>query len=80
MDDGRIIEGTAQGFIDHPKFTEFRQELERLGFIKIEPSWWNGDKVLTNFKLNGSLFKKGEPFLCASALGIRFQVKNKNKK
>lgn len=80
LEDGRVIEGTSQAFIDHPKFTQLREKLEKLGYIKVERGWWNGDRVLTRFKLNGILFKKDEQFSCASALAIHFQVKKKNKK
>lgn len=79
-EDGLTIEGTAQTFIDHPKFTDLRKKLEKLGYIKIEPRWWNGDRVLTKFKFNDMVFGKGEPFPCASALAIRLQVKKKVKK
>jgi len=64
---------------DHPKFTELREELERLGYIKIERAWWNGDSVLKPFKLNDLPFKKHDQFSCAAALGIRLTLrKTKN--
>lgn len=55
--------------IDHPEFTKLREELGKRGYIKIERGWWNGDRVEKTFKLNEWLFKKGDKFASASALG-----------
>ena len=66
-----IIKGSTIGTKDHPEFTKLRNRLCKLGYISIEHSWINGDKVLTPFKLNKLDFKKGEQFPCASALGTR---------
>ena len=55
---------------DHDEFTRLRDQLEKLGYIKTERSWWNGDVVLKSFKLNGWVFKKNSKFPCAAALGI----------
>jgi hypothetical protein len=77
--DGRTINGTAQGSIDHPKFTELRQKLGRDGYIEIQPNWWNGDTTLKKFTLNGMAFNVGDQFPCASAMGTRLSVRNKNK-
>lgn len=74
------IKGTSLSFKDHPDFTEFREKLGSEGFIKIERAWWNGDRVLIPFYLNEYLFKKGEKFPCAPAIGITLAVaKNKKK-
>lgn len=56
-------------WIDHPEFTKLREQLEADGYIKIERSWWNGDKVLKPFKINGISLKKNGTFYCAVALG-----------
>lgn len=77
LDTGEVLEGNSYGCIDHPKFTKLRDRLEKLGFIKTERSYWNGDKVLRPFKLNGMTFETDAQFCCASALGIKFQVKRK---
>lgn len=53
---------------DHDEFTKLREELGRLGYISIERGWWNGDRVLKPFSLNGWRFKKGHKFPCAAAL------------
>lgn len=56
------------GSKDHDEFTKLRNQLEELGYIKTERSWWNGDRVLKPFRLNGWLFKKNHKFPCAAAL------------
>ena len=53
---------------DHPEFTKLRDELERLGYIITQRSWWNGDRVIKGFKLNGYPLKKGERFYSAAAM------------
>ena len=53
---------------DHDEFTKLRNQLEELGYIKTERSWWNGDRVLKGFKLNEWTFRKGEKFSCAAAM------------
>lgn len=68
----KIIKGEHQMTItshgDHPQFAEFRWELEREGFIEVQRSWSNGDRVLKLFKLNGVLFDVGSQFPCAAAM------------
>jgi len=54
---------------DHDEFTKLREMLGQLGYISIQRGWWNGDRVLKSFKLNGWTFKKGHQFPSASALG-----------
>lgn len=56
------------GSKDHDEFTKLREHLELNGFIEIERSWWNGDRVLKPFTLNGVKFKKHEKFVCATAM------------
>lgn len=53
---------------DHEEFTKLRDKLEELGYIKTERGWWNGDRVLKPFYLNGWRFKKNHKFPCAAAL------------
>ena len=53
---------------DHDEFTKLRNQLEELGYIKTERSWWNGDRVLKGFRLNEFCFKKGDKFACAGAM------------
>ena len=65
---------------DHDEFTKLRNQLEELGYIKTERGWWNGDRVIKGFKLNGFPLKKGERFYCAAAMSGSFSLAKKNKK
>jgi hypothetical protein len=69
-----IVKGESYGTKDHPEFTKLRNRLCKLGYIQIESSYWNGDRVLKPFKLNELTFKKGESFPCACALGIKLEL------
>jgi len=75
LSDGNVGEGTSYYDQDHPEFTKLRTLLEKEGFIKTERSWWNGDIVLKSFYLNDKLFSKNQRFLCASALGVVFNMR-----
>ena len=75
-----IIKGNTFGTKDHPEFTKLRNRLCKLGYISIELTWCNGDKVLKPFKLNKLDFKKGEQFPCAGALGTRMFAAKKLQK
>lgn len=77
----KILKGedrcSMHGVEDHPKFTKLREQLGEEGFIKIERGWYNGDRVLKPFYLNGFLFKKGHKFCCAPALKNAMEVAKK---
>jgi hypothetical protein len=62
---------------DHPEFKELRNRLEAEGFIKCERGWWNGDRVLKRFTLNGAIFRKDEKFCSGAA--IKWDVEHKQK-
>ena len=53
---------------DHPEFARLREQLGEQGYIKIERGWWNGDRVLKPFTLNGVEFEVGEQFSSACAM------------
>ena len=53
---------------DHDEFTKLRNQLEELGYIETQRSWWNGDRVLKSFRLNEFIFRKGHKFCCAAAM------------
>jgi hypothetical protein len=53
---------------DHDEFTKLRNQLEELGYIETQRGWWNGDRVLKSFKLNGFILRKGYKFLSAGAM------------
>ena len=80
MPSGEKVEGTTIGTKDHPKFTEFRDKLEKLGYIQTERNWVNGDRVLKPFIVNGMKLKKGDKFCCACALDIQISVHKKYNK
>ena len=42
---------------DHDEFTKLRNQLEELGYIETQRSWWNGDRVLKSFKLKNCVNK-----------------------
>lgn len=65
---------------DHDEFTKLRNQLEELGYIKTERGWWNGDRVIKGFKLNGFPLKKGERFLCAGAMRGAMSFAKNNKR
>jgi hypothetical protein len=62
---------------DHPEFAQLREQLERNGYIQVQRSWWNGDRVLKAFQLNDVKFKKHDQFPCAAAMKhhLKFQKK-----
>lgn len=66
--DGEITKCSTHGTTDHPSFAALRNHLESRGFIEVERSFWNGDRVLVPFKLNGHLFEKGEKFPSGGAM------------
>ncbi len=65
----------ALSHIDHPSFTETREFLESKGFIQIERTWWNGDRVLKPFYFNNVLMLEGAQFSCASAMKYSYSEK-----
>lgn len=68
----KILQGNHQWISlsskDHDEFTKLRNQLEELGYIETQRSWWNGDRVLKPFKLNGFILRKGHKFLSAGAM------------
>lgn len=63
--------------IDHPSFDHLRKMLSSRGYIRIETTYWNGDRVLKTFRLNGKWFDPGDKFPCASAMGVMLRVDRK---
>lgn len=60
--------GTVAKSVDHPAFAALRKHLAALGYIKMQTTWVNGDRVLKHFHLNKVPFKPGDKFFCASAM------------
>ena len=65
------------GTKDHPEFAQLREQLEREGYIHVERGWWNGDRVLKPFSLNGVIFKKHDQFSCAAATKHHLEFQRK---
>jgi len=75
-------EMTITGTRDHPEFAYLREQLGQEGYIQIQRSWSNGDRVLKPFRLNGVKFKKHEQFACAAAMKhhLEFEKQRQQKK
>lgn len=73
------VRSTSYSTVDHPEYDKLRNNLGDLGYIKIERMWWNGDRVLKRFTLNGIPFKKDDQFSCASAMKHHLEYKRKYK-
>lgn len=64
---------------DHDEFTKLRNQLEEEGYIETERRWWNGDRILKSFKLNGFILRKGHKFFCAAAMKGSMEYARKTK-
>lgn len=53
---------------DSPEFKELRTQLESEGYIECQRNWWNGDRVLKPFTLNGVKFEVDGKFCCGAAM------------
>jgi len=60
---------------DHPTFDANRTWLDSRGYIRKQTMWWNGDRVLKPFYLNGMLFDIGDKFPCGGAMKIHLKFK-----
>ena len=58
---------------DHPEFARLRDCLGELGYISIQRGWWNGDRVLKSFTLNGVAFEPGEQFCSAAPMKFHLE-------
>jgi hypothetical protein len=80
----KILKGEDQcsstGTKDHPEFSELREQLGTDGYIEIQRSWWNGDRVLKPFVFNGVEFEVGEKFCCACAMAGHLKFAKEYKK
>lgn len=81
-----VIKGKGKcsmtGSDDGPEFKALRNQLEQQGYIQCQRSWWNGDRVLKSFKLNGITFRKHDQFSCGAAMKhhLRFTRKHHEQK
>ena len=58
------------GHANHPSFEATRVLLESKGYLYVERSWSNGDRVLKDFYFNNRLFQAGATFYCAPAMKV----------
>jgi len=58
---------------DHPEFTALRERLGAEGYITIQRSFWNGDRVIKPFELNDVKFFHNDTFYCGSAMPIKLK-------
>ena len=65
------------GTVDHPEFAKLRDQLEQEGYILTERRWWNGDRVLKSFDLNGVRFEENDQFCCGTAMKYHLQSQRK---
>ena len=61
---------------DHPEFAALREQLGRAGYIRIERGWWNGDRVIRSFKINGVIYRAGERFPSGAAFRWSYERKS----
>jgi hypothetical protein len=66
---------------DSPEFHALRNQLEALGYIECERNWWNGDRVLQPFALNGVPFRPDDKFCSGAAMQhhLKFEREYQNK-
>jgi hypothetical protein len=66
---------------DSPEFQTLRNQLEALGYIECERHWWNGDRVLQPFALNGVPFRPDDKFCSGAAMQhhLKFEREYQNK-
>jgi hypothetical protein len=62
---------------DGPEFKALRNQLEADGYIQCERGWWNGDRVLKPFLLNGVKFEKGSQYPSGAAMKYHLQSARK---
>lgn len=62
---------------DGPEFKDLRNQLEAEGYIRCERGWWNGDRVLKLFFLNGVRFGTHDKFPSGAAMKIHLQTARK---
>ena len=67
------VPAVSIGTMDHPEFACLREQLEQHGYIQVQRSWWNGDRVLKTFFLNGVRFDPDDQFCCGAAMKLHLQ-------
>lgn len=68
---------STAGADDSEEFKALRNQLEAEGYIRCEHGWWNGDRVLKLFFLNGVRFDVHDKFPSGAAMKIHLQTARK---
>jgi hypothetical protein len=62
---------------DSEEFKTLRNQLEADGYIQCQRNWWNGDRVLKTFFLNGVRFDADDQFASGAAMKLHLQFARK---
>ena len=77
----KVLQGkgnrSVMGSDDSEEFKALRNQLEAEGYIRCERSWWNGDRVLKRFYLNGVSFDPDDQFPSGAAMKLHLQFARK---
>ena len=72
-----VLKGRGQhsvmGSDDSEEFKALRNQLEAQGYIQCQRSWWNGDRVLKTFFLNGVRFDADDQFPSGAAMKLHLE-------
>ena len=68
---------SVMGTDDSEEFKALRNQLEAEGYIQCQRSWWNGDRVLKTFFLNGVRFDPDDQFSSGAAMKLHLQFARK---
>jgi hypothetical protein len=69
----------VMGSDDSEEFKALRNQLEAEGYIECQRTWWNGDRVLKPFSLNGVEFNVDDRFPSGAAMKIHLKFARKYK-
>ncbi len=69
--------GIVASAVDHPAFAALRKHLAARGFIEMQTTWVNGDRVIKPFYLNEVYFDVGEKFVSGSAMSGHLKYRRK---
>jgi hypothetical protein len=67
----------VSGSDDSEEFKALRNQLEAEGYIRCNRMWWNGDRVLKTFFLNGVRFDADDQFGSGAAMKMQLQFARK---
>ena len=77
----KVLQGkgnrSVMGSDDSEEFKALRNQLEAEGYIQCQRNWWNGDRVLKTFFLNGVRFNADDQFSSGAAMKLHLQFARK---